>query len=403
MAFEIRPVAEEEVPLFLRQEANGFGFHLEDEDLAWVRQLFEPARSLGVFDAGRLVGTAGIVPQQLTTPGDRNAPMAGVSWVTVAPTHRRRGILRQMMRRQLDDIHESGETIAGLTASESLIYGRFGYGQASSMQTLRIVTRASAFSRPVDDDGRFTMLDPTAAAKVLPALNERIRLRQNGDNSRGDAWWSTFLSDPKVMRNDRSALFLVLHETASGEPDGYAMWRIKSLESEDGNELYVEDLRALTPDTEAALWRFVFDIDLVGEVVADHRPIDDPLRWRLLDPRRVVVTEQWDMLWLRLVDVVRGLEGRSYAADGELTLDLTDEFCPWNTGRWHLAGGSCSKTTSDADLGLTARDLGAAYLGGVSFSTLARAGLVVELKPGALRRADALFAADRLPWTSRDF
>jgi predicted acetyltransferase len=403
MAFDIRPVTADEVPLFLRADANGFGYHLEDEDLAWVRQLFEPDRSLAVFDAGRLVATAGIISQQLTAPGGRSVPMAGVSWVTVAPTHRRKGILRQMMRRQLDDLHESGEALVGLTASESLIYGRFGYGQASSMQTVRIATRLSAFSRPVDDGGRFTLLDPAAASKILPDLHERIRLGQNGDNSRDDAWWSVFLSDPKMMRNDRSALFLVLHEAAAGEPDGYAAWRIKDLDSEDGNELFLEDLRALSAETEAALWRFVLDIDLVGEVVAGHRPVDDPLRWRLLDPRRVLVTAQWDMLWLRLVDVAAGLGARVYATDDELTLDLTDEFCPWNTGTWHLAGGSCSRVTRAADLSLTARDLGAAFLGGVGFSTLARAGRVAELRPGALRRADAMFAAERLPWTTRDF
>jgi predicted acetyltransferase len=321
----------------------------------------------------------------------------------VAATHRRQGILRQMMRRQLDDVHDSGETIAGLTASESLIYGRFGYGQASAMQTVRVVTRASSFSRPVDDAGRFTILDRAEAAKVLPDLHERIRAGQNGDNSRDRAWWNVFLSDPRVMRHDRSALFLLLHETPAGEPDGYASWRIKDLDSEDGNELFVEDLRALSPDTEAALWRFVFDIDLVGEVVAGHRPLDDPLRWRLLDPRRVVVTEQRDMLWLRLVDVVAGLGSRSYATDDDLAVELADEFCPWNTGTWLLAGGSCSETSRPGDLRLTARDLGAAYLGGVRFSTLARAGRVEELKAGALTRADAMFATERLPWTTRDF
>src|SRR5438270_119300 len=197
MDVEIRPVTADEVPHFLRTEANGFGLHVEDEDLPWLMGVFEPDRSLGVFDAGRLVGTA-------------------------------------------------------------------------------------------------------EAAKVLPDLHERLRLAQNGDNSRSEAWWTGYLSDPKFVRHGRSALFFVLHETAKGHPDGYATWRIKEEETEGaGNELWVENLRGLSDDTDAALWRFVFDIDLVGDVIAGVRGPDDALRWRLLDPRRLRVTEQVDMLWLR--------------------------------------------------------------------------------------------------------
>ena len=405
MDLEIRPVTADEVPHFLRTEANGFGMHLEDDDLPWLRQLLEPERSLGVFDAGRLVGTAGIVTQQLTVPGMRSVPMAGVSWVTVQPTHRRKGVLRQIMRRQLDDLHEQGEIIAGLTASESLIYGRFGYGQASATENVRIDTRRSAFTTPVDGDGRFTMIDATEAAKVLPGLHERVRLAQNGDNSRSEAWWHVFFTDPKAMRGGRSAHFFVLHESSSGEPDGYATWRIKEEASEGrGNELWVDNLRGLGDDTEAALWRFVLDVDLVGDVVADARAVDDPLRWRLLDPRQLRVTDQFDMLWLRLVDVAKGLQARGYATGDEVVLELTDDFCPWNTGRWLLSRDSCTKAgRRKADLALSARDLGAAYLGGVSFSTLARAGRVTELTAGAMARADAMFATDGMPWTTTAF
>jgi predicted acetyltransferase len=405
MDFEIRPVTEDEVPLFLRTEHTAFGIHLEDEDLQWVRLVFEPERSLGVFDAGRLVATAGVVTQALTVPGNRSVPMAGVSWVSVQPTHRRRGILRQLMRRQLDDLHEAGEALVGLTASESLIYGRFGYGQASSTQTVRIDTNRAAFALPVEDDGRFTILDATAAAKLLPDLHERIRRTQNGDNSRDEGWWKSYLADPKIMRRDRSALFFVLHETAAGDPDGFATWRIKfELFEGRGNELHVEDLRALSDGTVAALWRFVLDVDLVGTVVAEGRAVDDPLRWRLLDPRRLQVTDEFDMLWLRSVDVAKALTARAYATDDELVLDITDEFCPWNTGRWLVSPAACTKAgRRRADLALGARDLGAAYLGGVPFSVLARAGRIDELTSGALRRADAMFSADRNPWTTREF
>src|SRR5204862_4186198 len=164
------------------------------------------------------------------------------------------------------------------------------------------------------------------------------------------------------------------------------------------------NLRGLSDETEAALWRFVFDIDLVGDVIARDRGPGDPLRWRLLDPRRLTVTEELDMLWLRLVDVAAGLEARTYATDDELVFDLTDECCRWNTGTWLLTTGSCTKAGQrTADLSLNARDMGAAYLGGVPFSVLARAGRVTELTKGALERADAMFVADRQPWTTTHF
>jgi predicted acetyltransferase len=168
-------------------------------------------------------------------------------------------------------------------------------------------------------------------------------------------------------------------------------------------ELRLRELRALSDDVEAVLWQFVFGVDLVTTVKAEWRPVDDPLRWRLTDPRRVRVTRFGDLLWLRPVDMVAALSSRGYSSDDTLVLDVTDEFCPWNTGRYSVDGGGSSVTTRPADLALPVDALGAAFLGGVTFTTLARAGRVEGRNAGALARADALFAAHRAPWLTTGF
>jgi predicted acetyltransferase len=317
-----------------------------------------------------------------------------------------------MMRHQLDDVRSRGESVAVLTASESIIYGRFGYGLASWNHEISVSTDHSAFLHPVADNGRFTMIDTVEAGKVLPGLHEKCRRQRPADNSRSAAWWDQHFVDYKEWRDGASARFHVVHESAAGEPDGYATYRIK--QKHDGladNELRVGDLRAVTPEVEAALWRFVFDVDLVGTVKAEIRPVDDQLPYLLADPRRVMTTSRWDMLWVRLVDLPAALEARRYISPvgTDLVLDVMDEFCPWNAGRHQLSVGNDGVATCrpapdrQPELSLTATDLGAAYLGGVQFSTLARAGRVTELAPGALARADALFASYPQPWCTTGF
>ena len=406
---EIRPVTTEELPGYCRTIEAAFGHHLDEVDLAWQVPMVEADRTLAVYEGGRMVGTAGAYSMEITVPGLRSVSMAGVTAVSVQPTHRRRGLLRALMRHQLDDLQAAGEAIAGLTASQSLIYGRFGYGLAVALEVREIAPRHSAFARPVPEGGRFTMLDANEAAKVIPDLQERIRRLQVGDATPMATYWDAYFQDPKSWHEDTSARFYVLHESDAGEPDGYASYRTKAVDSEDGNDLHVDRLRALDADTEAQLWRFVLDIDLVGKVVTDWRAPDDALAWRLLDPRRLRRAESSDALWIRLVALPDALESRRYRADGTVVLDVVDEFCPWNQGRWVLEidGGRASCRRADggraADLVLSAAELGASYLGGVSFTTLARAGRVDEERAGVLAAADAMFGTDRLPWCSMDF
>jgi predicted acetyltransferase len=166
-------------------------------------------------------------------------------------------------------------------------------------------------------------------------------------------------------------------------------------------------LVGLTPQADAALWRYILSLDLAGTIQLHARPVDDPGRWRLADPRRLRTTHVGDHLWVRLLDLPASLAARRYATDGRLVLEVTDALRPRNQGRFLLEGGpdgaSCEPTGADADLALDVADLGAAYVGGVRPTVLARAGRVVELRPGALRRADAMLASDPAPLCTTHF
>ena len=409
--FEIRPVTDDEAGPFFRTTFIAFGAHAEERDIEQVRISFFPERSLAVFDGGRVVGTAGAYPFELTLPGLRTTAMEGVTYVGVLPSHRRRGILNALMRRQLDDVHAAGVAIAGLTASESIIYGRFGYGLATSHLELEIEKVHSRFQNPVADEGRCVLLDKGEAAKVLPGLHDRVRLTRPGDLNRFERYWDEWFSDPKHDRGGASARFYVVHESANGEPDGYLAYRTRE-HWDDGlprNTVEVAELRAFDPRAEAALWRFALDIDLVDKVRAHRQALDEPLRWLVADPRRVRVVGRHDHLWLRLVDLPAALEARGYDTEDDLVLEVEDQFCDWNSGRWRLQtgpdGASCTRAKAKAkvDLSLSAADLGAAYLGGVQFSTLARAGRASEQRTGALGRADRVFACDPVPWCTTGF
>ena len=243
-------------------------------------------------------------------------------------------------------------------------------------------------------------------------MEHQIRRRQPGDISRRSVYWDLYFADPDVLREGASRRFHVLHESPSGEPDGFLTYRVTRAwpDRQPGNRLEIDDLMALDHTVEAALWRLALDVDLVGTVEAPLRAIDDPLRLRLLDPRRLKVTHVGDLLWCRLVDVAEGLAARRYATSDTLVLDVVDDFCPWNTGVYRLevvAGeAACERVPAssvDPDLVLGVTELGAAYLGGTRFTDLARAGRIDERAAGALARADALFAAHRAPWLTTGF
>lgn len=407
----MRPIGEAEFVVWSQAIAAAFGEQLDEAELARWRKITELDRTLAVVDDGDVVATAGAFSFELTLPGATTLPVAGVTAVSVRPTHRRQGLLTRMMAHQLDDIAGRGEAVAVLGASESAIYGRYGYGQAASYQAWELATAGTTFARPPDTGGRIRVIDSAEAAEVLPAVYDRCRLRHPGMVSLPPAFWEVFLDDPASERDGASPLFFAAHVGADGVPDGIVAYRRKGGHSDTGlpagQIVMGPDLYSVSDEVDAALWAFLVDTDLVRTIRTHGRPVDEPLRWRLADPRRVETKVVSDSLWLRVLDPAVALSARRYATDDRLVVELTDPFRPANDGRWAVEGGADGATatpTSDpADLALAAPELGAVYLGGVRPSVLARAGLVEERRRGALARADAFFSASPAPWCATDF
>jgi predicted acetyltransferase len=384
-----------------------FGHRVNEEDLPVFEPNVELDRALAAYDGDRVVGTAGIYSFGLSVPGGE-LPAAGVTMVGVHPTHRRRGILRAMMRAQLDAIHARGEPLAILWASEPAIYGRFGYGLASFRGSFEMARARVVYDRRFVPRGTFRLVERAEAERLFPPIHDACLRSRAGFVSRSSAWWNAeFFHDPERWRRGGGPAFLLVHET-DGVPDAYARYRLHGDWDERGPKGALEVIEALavTPTAERELWAYLFSVDLTASVRASNVPVDTPLRFLLADQRAMGMTVG-DALWLRILDVPAALEGRTYAADGRLVLEVADPFCGWVAGRWALevephAGPAhrarVARTTDAADLELSAADLGAVYLGGTSLTQLALAERVAERTPGALARGDELFRTTLAPW-----
>ncbi|HSK94370.1 MAG TPA: GNAT family N-acetyltransferase [Candidatus Angelobacter sp.] len=384
-----------------------FGDRARDEDFEAFESLFEPDRAVGAFDGDRLVGTAGTFSFDLTVPGGV-ARSAGVTLVGVLPTHRRRGVLRRMMELQLQQIHERGEATAILWASEGSIYQRFGYGLGNLLWRLEVERERSAFRRPHVPAGTVRFVELDEARRLLPPVHDAIAPTRAGFFARSPAYWDAeIFRDPEHWRRGAGPAFYVVHET-KGTVDGYARYRIRESWNAGGprSTVVLTEKLATNPAADLDLWRYLLGIDLMASLDAWNVAPDDPIVLNALEPRRLGMA-LGDALWLRVVDVPSALAQRRYAMDGRLVLDMADEHCGWNAGRWSLrveGGLPLVEPTSDApDLVCDVADLGAVYLGGFGFSQLAAAGRVQEAAPGGLDRADAMFRTARPPWCPRVF
>ncbi|MEV7321621.1 GNAT family N-acetyltransferase [Streptomyces sp. NPDC093970] len=406
-----------ELKVLRAEEFDGWWDHLirafgggstSSEERELDRSLTEFERSLAVWDGTDLVGTGGAFSFRMTVPGGAVLPVAGVTMVSVSATHRRRGVLTAMMRRQLDDVRDRGEVLAALTASEPAIYGRFGYDLAVQQLQAEIDTSRVTLAVPAGtDDVRLRYAAPADVLDACEAVYAELVPSRPGMLARQPGWERAALVDPESDRGGASALQCVVAER-DGRVTGYARFRTKLGWSPSGHDgtVTLESLAALDPASDAALWRFLFGIDLMSKLTMRGRPVDDAWQYLVSDIRRCL-TRVRDMGYLRLVDVGGALAARTYQAPVDVVLDVDDAFCPWNTGRWRLTGdakgASCERTTDPAELALSVRELAAAYLGGVPLRSLARAGRVRELRPGALAEASTAFGSAALPWLPHGF
>jgi predicted acetyltransferase len=410
LASQLRPITEAEWPEFYRAMhavfAEGTPGRFRDRPFP----IAELDRSLSLWDGERVVATAGLYSRELTVPG-AVVPCAGVTWVTVSPSHRRQGVLTAIMRRQLIELHEQQrEPVAALWAAEAPIYGRFGYGSASfrggpTGRTERLALRPDL--QP--GAGRVRMVDVEEYREGAVKVYDQVRRLVPGNLARDDRWWDRTLDDPPEDRRGATERRYLLHVEPDGEVTGYAAYRVKG-DWTDGGEpdgtVTVDEARALSTAAYAALWQFLLSIDLVRTMRYPMASPADPLRHLLHDPR-ALHAQVVDGLWVRLVDVDRALRARRYPAPINLVFEVRDPFCPWNDGRFHLTGhpsGSfCEPTDRNPDLIVDVAALGAAYLGGVSLASLQAGGRVTEVSPGAVTLASTAFGWPVTPWCPEEF
>jgi predicted acetyltransferase len=404
VSFEVAPCADlEEFSQAVFAIGQYFALDPTSERMERFSKNLPIERMHAAREDGTIVGGAGAFPFELTVPGGV-VPTAGVTVVGTYPTHRRRGVLREMMRAQLDDVHERGEPLALLWASEETIYGRFGYGMASLAGEIELPREYSAFVRPLEREGRLRFVDADEALQLFPRVWNAVRRRYPGMFARSRSWWELriLFEPPGGPGEGGPKRFVVLEQ--DGRPEGYAVYRHKPKweKGVSNSELEVVEAIALDGRPTAELWRYLFDIDWAARISAFLLPVDHPLFFLLATPRRMRY-RAFDGVWARLVDVGTALSARTYATDGAVVFDVIDEFCPWNAGRWRLADGRAKRTKAAAQIRCDVSALGSAYLGAFGFSELVRAGRVAELRRGAAARADAMFAAERAPWCPEIF
>ena len=395
MSVEIRPPAEDELRAAMLAAEIAFGSGVvEDEDWERERKALPASRALAAYDGDKPVALAGAYKFDLSIPGGE-LPCAGVTWVGVMPTHRRRGILRDLMRRELEDVHGWGEPIAALWASEAPIYGRFGYGHAAPNGQAKSDRARFALRR--EATGTVRLVDSDEAFELFPPVYERVRATRAGMLSRDERWWKEHrLADPESWRRGASRKFYAAVEL-DGVVEAYAYYRIKD-EWEDGfskSEVRVIEALATSVEADCALWSFLHGIDLIIRVSVPEFDLGSSLPLLVRDPRALGL-RVGDGLWLRLVDVDAALRARSYRPGAPVGLEVHDELCPWNAGRYRV-GDDAGRTEDTADLALDVTDLASAYLGGFDFHRLARAGLVEEHIEGSVEAATLLFRTDLPP------
>ncbi|MEU9876256.1 GNAT family N-acetyltransferase [Streptomyces phaeochromogenes] len=406
---DIRPIHEDEIRDWTRALHTGFQLPptVSDADVRDRNTYIVPARTLGAFDGTRCVATFRSFPQQITAVGGSPVAADAISNVTVTATHRRRGILTRMMAKDLAAAKERGDTVATLIAAEYPIYGRYGFGAATTAAEWTIdVPRAGLdprWSGP-DDGGRIDLVDGDDVRKTGPELHERLRRVQPGVVDRDERWWQVRTGALVLDPASWTEPFHAVYRNTEGEVEGLLTYTVDDHWGDVKQPLEtakVKDMIAVTPAAERALWRYVCSVDWVTKVRTGWRAADDLLPHLLPDPRAARILTQADLLWVRVLDVVAALEARTYGVSGTLVLEVVDRggLCG---GRYRLdaseAGASCARTTEDAELTLDVGELGSLWLGDESAVRLAALGRVREERAGAALLADALLRTSRRPW-----
>jgi predicted acetyltransferase len=401
-AFEFRAVADGE--LRVANEVFREALHdepLTDERWATARRIYQPGRTFGAFAGDTMIGSVASISADLTVPGGAILPMAAVTAVGVRTDHRRRGALTGMIRAQLAETARAGEVFAGLHASEPTIYGRFGYGLATRVNTMRVRSRRARMRPEVPTAGTVRLLTRDEAMTLLPEAYPRLRPARAGMMGRSPNWWVLGYENRMAHGYFRAAA----HFDQDGVLDGCLGYRPLPMSQSDPRadaSIQVLDFVGASQAVENDLWRFLLGIDLVEEVIVHIRPLDDPLEAMLTD-FYAVRGEPDDELWLRVVDVPAALAARTYEPADPVVVEVVDPLLPNNSGRYLISPHGTERTAAPAGLTLGVEALGMVYLGTWRPSALAAIGRLTAHDPDAVAAADRLFATDRPAWCGSAF
>lgn len=397
--FTIRRVADDEYDAVLAASSVPFSFD-PDESMAPLAIMFPTARMVVGDDAGQIIGTSAAHAYQVTVPGGAVVGTAGISFVTVLPTHRRRGVLRAMMQRLLEDAVDQGEPLAALWATEGGIYGRFGFGPAVEMVRQRLDSSKAVLLPDTQPTGRVRIVDRDQAMATFGSIHREVAHQRHGTLHRDDPFAEYNLFDAPWDRSGFTKLRYAVYEGDDGR--GYVIFRTK--EASPGtvrfDEMYVTSVMA-----RRALLQFGLGFDLCRDLVVWGRPADDPIRWILTDPYSIK-SENHDYAWYRLVDLKAALEARRYEMDGAIVIAVIDDQLDQNNGTWRIDvnDGVATVEPSNAtpDLTLPIAVLASLYMGGRRLSSIVEP-RVVGSNVDSVARLDVLFRTTVVPWTSEEF
>ncbi len=387
MDIQIRPATADDYRELARIDGISYGAVFTEEDFSDTFK--EPPSFLVALDGARIVGVSGDYRFTMTVPGGALIEVPGLTWVSVLPTHRRRGVLTELMRHQLAGYADAGDPVAVLTASEGGIYRRFGYGPATREHKTVLDRRFARLITAVDTSA-VEFLPKEQVRAVLPGIHQRWCEQTPGALTRNEGWWDLLLLDRQAHREGMSETFYLVH------PDGYLSYRVAENWNEGlpAHRCEIIDYRMVTEQAHAALWQVLLNLDLFGTIESRQIPADDQLPFLLTNSRQVQTVAASDGLWLCPVDVPAALSQRRYLVDIDAVIEVAGQ-------RLRLSGGpdgaSCTVTDAAAEASFTLPGLGSAYLGGHRVNTLARAGLVRANRAGLLSQLDLAFGADRAP------
>ncbi|WP_157984469.1 GNAT family N-acetyltransferase [Lentzea terrae] len=354
----------------------------DDEQWQVVLPSYEPDRVLAAFDGDEMIGTTQSYASSLVVPGGAMVPHSAVSRVGVRADYTRRGVLTALMREQLEKLPDP---VATLRASEGRIYGRFGYGLAGRWRTVEINAKRAVI--PGEMAGRVRMIDQDTADKLLPELHEAVGLTRPGQIGRWAGWWAR----ARDRKSDAENSVTVVHSGPDGD-DGFLTYKVAE-EKDFEHRMSIQDLVAANDDAWRDLWIYAARLDLIDHIEVDVA-LDDPVSWLFEDPRVVYTKDVFDEIWLRLVDVPRMLQARTYGVADPVVIEVQDRLLPANNGRYRVSPDGAERVDAPADLTIPVGLLAATYFGDTTFSQLAAA---KRIEGTRLADADALFAVPRKP------